>query len=297
MPVMDKNRTVKYIIVAVPVMEKVLPILHYSNRSKIILLDENGVIVKSFNEKDEGKKFEYFEDIKADKEIIESQWGNYIFTAKISFNNKPFCYLVQEESINTFQILKEEKFFSNLGFLLIIYFANFIFILFFTTKFVVKPIHTIEQTFTNFNFEGDINFPEKILFFKEFSNLKYAYQTLINTIKKQHQKIQQDKDLWYNTLNCIKDPFFIVDTDYRIIMANDAFISTFNISPDAIKNYHCYNVIHKTGTPIDFCPHRNILEKNNSCNFEIYFDDIKNGFSSHITLFISMVSLSERLII
>ncbi len=278
MPVMDKNRNVKYIIVAVPVMERVFPFFHDSNKSKFTLLDENGVIVKSYNEKDEGKKFEYFEELKKGKEIIENKRGNYNFIVKLSLNNKPFCYIVQEQSINIFQILKEERFFNNVVFLLIFFIAGYFFILWITKKFIVEPIQILEQTFTNFNFEKNINIPEKHFLFNELSHLKDSYLTLIDTIKTQHQKIQQEKDFWYNTFNCIQDPFFIVDKDYRIIMANNAFTSTFNIAPNDIQKYHCYEIVHKSGTTVDFCPYKDIIEKSFSSTYELYFDDTKKWF-------------------
>ncbi len=61
-------------------------------------------------------------------------------------------------------------------------------------------------------------------------------------------------------------------------MANESFFKTFKISKEEIKDLHCYEICHKTKSPIHFCPHKEIMEKNICSSMEAFFPDLGKWF-------------------
>jgi signal transduction histidine kinase len=278
MPVLDENRNVKYIIIAVPMIDRVLPIISASSNKGIRLLDENGIIVKSPIENEEGKKYVYFEDIKKGQEIIEKEDNNYIFTAKITYNDKTLCYIVKEQKIKILPILNEEGFFKNIGVFLLISILGLSLTLFIFNKYIIKPLMNLEQTFMNFDINHELSLPKETFLFKELYNLRNSFIKLVDKIKEQHHEIEIEKNLWQNTFNAVQEPFFIVDQEFRIIKANDSFIKTFNLDPNNLQNYRCYEVVHKSEGIVSSCPYQDILNKKYSYTIESYFSELNKYF-------------------
>ncbi|MFC2102545.1 ATP-binding protein, partial [Bacteroidota bacterium] len=54
--------------------------------------------------------------------------------------------------------------------------------------------------------------------------------------------------------DAIGDVVWILDKDQRILQANLATKSLFNVEPNSVIGHHCWNIVHKTSTPIPDCP-------------------------------------------
>ncbi|MBU0674314.1 MAG: PAS domain-containing protein [Proteobacteria bacterium] len=83
-------------------------------------------------------------------------------------------------------------------------------------------------------------------------------------------KIVAARDEWVKTFDTIRDPIIILDDQYRIHRANQAFVTLVGMSFDEIQGRKCYELIHGTNCQIDHCPHERLLADGRACSAEIY---------------------------
>lgn len=277
MPVLNEKDEVISVIVAVPVMEKVLPMFVAEHRYNLI--DENGRIVVS-NKKDNIRKltehFDIIKDSKKESDIFLHD-KHYTVFAKIIIENKVFGYIADEIEFSKIGILIKS------GFILeqiIIVFVTFL-SLYFTRKtakrYLLQPVDDIKKRFENFAVSGEL---AKIdaKYHGELEVFKETYNKFIEIYEKTQDEIEKEKDFWFDTFNSFSDPIFIVDKDYRITKANSVFFEVFGIEKDKISGLHCYDLVHKTKQPPDYCPHKDVLNKNVSFSYELFIEEINKWY-------------------
>lgn len=68
-------------------------------------------------------------------------------------------------------------------------------------------------------------------------------------------KITRAKQEWEQTFDTVQDMIAIVDSDLGILRLNKAMARRTGIKIEDVIGRHCYEVIHETSSPPDFCPY------------------------------------------
>jgi len=78
--------------------------------------------------------------------------------------------------------------------------------------------------------------------------------------KRAEEAVAQAARHWEYTFDAIPDLIAILDNQYRIVRANKAMASKFNVTPEGCEGLTCYEAVHGSGEPPSFCPHRQLLK-------------------------------------
>lgn len=277
MPVLDENKKVLSVLVAVPVMERILPDLTKSSLD-LKLLDENGVVVLSKKPDEIGKRYEHFEKISAEGECFVPLKGEYeLGFHKIIYKDKVFAYFISEIKFDKWAMLKKIGFFNNLLILIILLIVSTSAIRLLAKKLIIRPLQSFEKELTAFKDRGELKKIERE-FIGELETFKDVYNSFIDSLNEMHKALEDEKNFWLDSFNSIKDPVFIVDKDYKIIRANEGFFRTFNIEKERLNELHCYDILHNQAEPISICPHSEILNKDMATSTELFMKDINKWF-------------------
>ena len=278
MPVLNEKKEVAFVIIAVPVMEKVLPFLG-KTVEKYEFVDENGKIVFTNDTNQIGKTFPHIEEIKRitkNNDIFPHE-NHFVVFSKMVVNDKVFGYVTAEVNFSKLDILMQSKFIYELCFLLLIIALCVYWTRRIAKKHILKPLSEIKNSFERFEQEQEL-IKIKANYTGELETFKNVYNKFIEILSKTTEEIENEKDLWLDTFNSFPDPVFIVDKDFRIIRANESFYQTFNITKDRLKNIRCYEVVDKTDKPVEYCPHKDVLDKNISYSYELFFDELNKWY-------------------
>jgi PAS domain S-box-containing protein len=87
---------------------------------------------------------------------------------------------------------------------------------------------------------------------------------------KAEEAIKQVAKQWQETFDAIPDMVSIHDRDYHIIRVNEAFARAFGVAPEQLIGKPCYQVFHRTDTPVADCPHTHTLKTGEPVTAEIF---------------------------
>ncbi|MFX1306619.1 MAG: PAS domain S-box protein [Promethearchaeota archaeon] len=77
-------------------------------------------------------------------------------------------------------------------------------------------------------------------------------------------EIENNNKLWQITLDAMKESVFLIDLDYKVLQCNKATLDMFGKSSyDEIIGHFCWELVHGTSGPGDWCPVKSILESGN----------------------------------
>ena len=88
--------------------------------------------------------------------------------------------------------------------------------------------------------------------------------------KKADVEVRKAKDDWERTFDAVPDFIAILDTNYRIIRANKAMAQQLGVTPEKAVGLICYECIHGTAAPPDYCPHAQLLEDGQQHTAEVH---------------------------
>jgi PAS domain S-box-containing protein len=88
------------------------------------------------------------------------------------------------------------------------------------------------------------------------------------------EKLLQANLEWRSTFDTIPDMICILDADYRINRINRAMADVLQKSPQEVLGLTCYQQIHGTDIPPEFCPHEQLLADGHEHSSEIYIKGI-----------------------
>ena len=74
-----------------------------------------------------------------------------------------------------------------------------------------------------------------------------------------NQQLKASKENWEKTFDAVPDLIAIIDRDYRIVRVNKAMVEKLGVAPEAVIGAACYEYIHGTKEPPEFCPHSKLL--------------------------------------
>jgi PAS domain S-box-containing protein len=93
--------------------------------------------------------------------------------------------------------------------------------------------------------------------------------------KKTEEEILRAKEEWEKTFDTIPDIVLIIDNQYRIIRANTATAEKLGVPKEELVGKLCYNLLHNTDAPPEYCPHHMTLTAGKKHLEEFYSENLK----------------------
>jgi PAS domain S-box-containing protein len=87
------------------------------------------------------------------------------------------------------------------------------------------------------------------------TELKKYQEHLEDLVKERTTQLWQAKNDWERTFDSVPDFIAVLDNQHNIVRANKAFAKQLGVTPDQAIGLKCYNCVHGTGLPPEFCPH------------------------------------------
>ena len=114
---------------------------------------------------------------------------------------------------------------------------------------------------------------------------RYVFSVIRDiTEKRQVQdEIVRARDEWEYTFNAVPDLITIIDDRFRVVRANRAMADCLGTGSEAITGRLCYEVVHHTLHPPDFCPHTLLLSDRKSHTVDIHEDILGGDFQLSVT--------------
>jgi PAS domain S-box-containing protein len=75
--------------------------------------------------------------------------------------------------------------------------------------------------------------------------------------RRAEEALRRAKEDWEETFNTVPDCVAILDTEHRIVRANQSMARRLNLTPEECVGAHCYALVHGTACPPGNCPHAN----------------------------------------
>ncbi len=192
-PVLDNYNNILSVIVAEPIMEQVLP-KYDKLEYPTLILDANGVIVKSKDNQRVGEKYELYEKITKDdkdKGFLKLR-DHYLFFSKLNINNGHLLTLVMDVPLSIMSVLADSGFFYEV----FIIFSIFLFLLYLTNKvsnnLIIKPLKTVQEALRSFTGDTPLQKIEQE-FPSDFEIFRDIYNTFIDNIKEKKQRVRARK--------------------------------------------------------------------------------------------------------
>jgi PAS domain S-box-containing protein len=95
--------------------------------------------------------------------------------------------------------------------------------------------------------------------------------------KKTEEVVFRDIDDWKHTFDAVPDLIVILDTEFRIVRANNSMAASLGMTPEQCIGLTCYRVVHGMEEPPHFCPHRQLLSDGLEHTVEIC-EDFLGGY-------------------
>jgi len=97
-----------------------------------------------------------------------------------------------------------------------------------------------------------------------------------------HEKLKEilvsAKKDWEQTFDAIPDIILVVDNEHKIIKANRALADKMGVKRESLTGRHCYDVIHGTKEPPQYCPHHQTLSTGKEYIEDFYEDKLKGHY-------------------
>ena len=86
------------------------------------------------------------------------------------------------------------------------------------------------------------------------------------------------KERWELTFNAVPDMIAIIDSHFKVIQVNRAMADRLGVTPEEAVGLTCFDVVHHTTAPIDFCPHRMLIGDGQSHSTDIHEENLNGDF-------------------
>jgi diguanylate cyclase (GGDEF)-like protein/PAS domain S-box-containing protein len=110
--------------------------------------------------------------------------------------------------------------------------------------------------------------------------LQNALQRRQSELKLKHlnRQLSRSYEEWEKAFDTIPDLVFVVDSDFRVQRANRAFAYATGVSKQEIIGKKCFELVHGTSSPPDWCPHNLSLKDGEGHVTEIYEEKLKGYY-------------------
>ncbi len=95
--------------------------------------------------------------------------------------------------------------------------------------------------------------------------------------KKAEETVFRNIEDWKHTFDAVPDLIAILDTEFRIVRANNSMVASLGMTPKECIGLTCYRIVHGTDEPPFFCPHRQLLSDELEHTVEIC-EDFLGGY-------------------
>ncbi len=96
-------------------------------------------------------------------------------------------------------------------------------------------------------------------------------------------QIIQAKEDWERTFDSVPDFIAVIDKEYRIKQVNRALAERLGKKPEEIIGSLCFELLHGTKQPPEFCPHAKLLSDAMTHSIEIHDDRLGGDFVLSVT--------------
>lgn len=101
--------------------------------------------------------------------------------------------------------------------------------------------------------------------------------------KKAEAELKSAKADWERTFDAVPDFIAVLDTNYKIIRANRSLTQNLGVTPEQVVGLLCYQSIHGTSNPPDFCPHTQMLKDGKERTAEVHEPRLGGDFIVNVT--------------
>lgn len=109
---------------------------------------------------------------------------------------------------------------------------------------------------------------------KEIEKRKIA----ANALKERENMLVMAAKKWEDTFNAIPDLLMLLDDDHKILKINKSMAEVLGITPEGVAGKKCYELVHKTDTPLDVCPHTQLLQDGMEHKVEVHDKNMGRHF-------------------
>lgn len=101
--------------------------------------------------------------------------------------------------------------------------------------------------------------------------------------KRMDNDLLRAKTEWERTFDSVPDMIAIMDREYRLMRVNRAMARRLGTEPENVIGLHCYNILHGSPLPPDFCPHAQLLKDGKEHVVELHDDRLGGDFLLSVT--------------
>ena len=96
--------------------------------------------------------------------------------------------------------------------------------------------------------------------------------------KKAEEVVFRDIEDWKHTFDAVPDLIAILDTEFRVVRANNSMAAILGMTPKECIGLTCYRIVHGMDEPPFFCPYRQLLSDGLEHTVEICEDSLGGYF-------------------
>jgi PAS domain S-box-containing protein len=96
-------------------------------------------------------------------------------------------------------------------------------------------------------------------------------------------KLLRAKQEWERTFDTVPDLITILDTQHRIVRANMEMARRLGVTPKDCVGLHCYEAVHGSHQPPEFCPHTQTLRDGKEHVVEVHEERLGGDFLVSVT--------------
>jgi PAS domain S-box-containing protein len=110
--------------------------------------------------------------------------------------------------------------------------------------------------------------------------LAYGIRTLRLRIAhdQAYEELRQAKEEWERTFNSVPDLIAILNERHQVVRVNKAMAERLGREPEECVGMPCYEAVHGSKLPPEFCPHSRTLDDGGEHNVEVYEERLGGDF-------------------
>ncbi len=133
------------------------------------------------------------------------------------------------------------------------------------------------QLFVNEYRIGDRNFFFEIHAYPTKDGIS-VFTRDITEFKRSEQALHQAKRDWERTFDSVPDLIMMVNKEHSVVRANRAMADQLGMTPEQCIGLNCYEFVHGTSSPPEFCPHVKTLQDQEEHLAEVHEDRLGGDF-------------------
>jgi PAS domain S-box-containing protein len=99
------------------------------------------------------------------------------------------------------------------------------------------------------------------------------------TLRKQaEESLRRAKEEWERTFASVPDLITILDNDHRVLRVNNAMARRLGLKPEECVGLPCYEAVHGTSVPYEFCPHSRTIKNGREHIEEVHEEQLGGDF-------------------